>query len=57
MRTERQHGFSRTLLAAALLAVFAPAWAQDDAVAQLAKPDTGSVSVGGLGITGDPKDR
>ena len=57
MRTKRQHGFERTLLAAAMLAVFAPAWAQDDAVAQLAKPDTGSVSVGAAGITGDPKDR
>lgn len=57
MRTTRQLGFRRTLLAAAMLAVFAPAWAQDDAVAQLAKPDTGSVSVGPGYITGDPKDR
>jgi len=57
MRTTREHGIRRTLLAAALLAAFAPAWGQDDAVAQLAKPDVGVVSVGAGGITGDPKDR
>jgi MtrB/PioB family decaheme-associated outer membrane protein len=45
------------LLAAAMLAVFTPAWGDDDAVARLAKPDTASVSVGGAGISGDPKDR
>ena len=57
MRTTRQLGFPRSMLAAAMLAVFAPAWAEDDAAARLARPDTGGVSVGAGGISGDPRDR
>jgi len=52
-----QREFRRTFFAAAMTAVLAPAWAEDDAVAQLSKPDTASVSVGGAAISGDPKDR
>jgi MtrB/PioB family decaheme-associated outer membrane protein len=57
MTSSRQHGWSSTFCAGALLAFLAPAWAEDDAVARLAKPDTASVSAGGAGISGDPKDR
>jgi MtrB/PioB family decaheme-associated outer membrane protein len=43
-------------MALAMLAVFGPAWAEDDAVTDLSKPAS-SVSVGVIGASGDAKDR
>ena len=43
-------------MALAMLAVFGPAWADDDAVAELSKPSS-SVTVGGAAVSGDSKDR
>lgn len=43
-------------MALAMLAVFGPAWAEDDAVAELARPSS-VVSVGAAGVTGDARDR
>jgi MtrB/PioB family decaheme-associated outer membrane protein len=43
-------------MALAMLAVFGPAWADDDAVTDLSKPSS-SASVGAIGASGDAKDR
>ena len=43
-------------MALAMLAVFGPAWADDDAVTELSKPSS-SVSVGVIGASGDSNDR
>ena len=52
----RQFRCSRTLMALAMLAVFGPAWADDDAVTELSKPSS-DVSVGGAFVSGDQHDR
>ncbi|HXZ49834.1 MAG TPA: MtrB/PioB family decaheme-associated outer membrane protein [Usitatibacter sp.] len=57
MKAKRQIPCSRTLMALAMLGVFGPAWADENAVAQLANPDEGWVSIGGAGVSGDSKDR
>jgi len=45
------------LLTTVLPALLVPARAEDDAVAQLARPDVGAVGIGGTAISGDRKDR
>jgi MtrB/PioB family decaheme-associated outer membrane protein len=53
---KKQFGFSRSILALAVLAAFGSAHAEDDEVAQLTQPES-SASVGLGGVTGDSKDR
>src|SRR6202521_4524809 len=58
MRTlDRQSGFSRTIVALVVTAVFGVAHAADEDVARLTKPDTTAVSVGAGAVSGDSKAR
>lgn len=57
MKTNQQKfGFSKSLLALAILAVYAPAYADDAEIAELTKPSS-SVSVGAGVVSGDQKGR
>jgi len=57
MKTNQQSfGFSKSLLALAILAVYAPAYADDAEVAALTQPSS-SVSVGVGTVSGDQKER
>lgn len=53
---QQQFGFSKTLLALAVVAAYAPAYADDAEVARLTQPDS-SISVGVGSVSGDQKDR
>jgi len=54
--THQPFSFSKTLLALAILAAFSPAYADDDEVAQLTRPDS-SISIGVGTTSGDQSDR
>lgn len=58
MKTLRQYiGFPQKIMALAVLAALNPAHAEDDAAAQLIKPDHAAVSVGIGAVDGDSRDR
>lgn len=57
MKTNQQcFGFSKSLLALAILAVYAPAYADDAEIAELTQPSS-SVSIGANGVSGNQKGR
>jgi MtrB/PioB family decaheme-associated outer membrane protein len=57
MKTNQQiFGFSKSLLALAILAVYAPAYADDAEIAELSQPSS-SISVGASTVSGSQKNR
>src|SRR5512132_2969193 len=57
MRTQRKYRYARSVLALAVLSALGAARAEDPSVAELTKPDSGFVSVGAAGVSGDSADR